>query len=128
MKSALICTPNETIRCGLQASLAEAAFAVSHVDRQGDIARALKQSNFDLLISEAPKSSFSELLKLSIVLNPLINVYVMNNGQIFCFYPYRRQSVDVINAIMNAGIKISHQLLRHTNPDLPTPGDVVILP
>ena len=128
MKSALICTPNDAVRSGLLASLAQAEFAVSHVATEGEIPRALKNTTYDLLISEQPKSSFSEMLKLTILLNPRISVYVMNNSQIFCFYPFRRQSADVIKAIKEAGVTISTQLLRHTNPDWPAPDDVVLLP
>jgi hypothetical protein len=51
----------------------------------------------------------------------------MDNGSIFCFYPFCRQSIKFINTIKNAGVKISDQLLKHTNPDMPTLGDVVML-
>ncbi len=128
MKSALICTSNDTLRSALLASLAQAEFAVSHVATQDEILRTLKYATHDLLIAEQPKSSFSELLKLTIRLNPRISVLVMNNSQIFCLYPFQRQSADVIQAIKEAGVKISNQLLRHTNPDWPFPDDVVLLP
>ncbi len=128
MKTALICTPNDTVRSALLASLAQAAFAASHVATQGEVLRALKGTAYDLLISEQPRSSFSDMLKLTILLNPRISVFVMNNSQVFCLYPFRRQSADVIQAIKDGGVTISSQLLRHTNPDWPIPTDVVMLP
>jgi thioredoxin-related protein len=127
MKNALICTPNETIRSGLLTGLMQAEFRVSHVDEQGDIFKAVKQDEYDLLISEVHKCNFASLMKAIINANPSIKIYLMDNGSIFCFYPFCRQSIKFINTIKNAGVKISDQLLKHTNPDMPTLGDVVML-
>jgi ribosomal protein S3AE len=128
MKSALICTPNESIRSGLLTCLMQAEFRVSHVDEQIDIYKAVKEDEYDLIISEVQKCNFASFMKTIIASNSATRIYLMDNSSIFCFYPFRRQSIELINAIKSAGIKISDQLLKHTNPDMPRAGDVVVLP
>ncbi len=127
MKTALICTPTETIRSGLQSNLTTADYVVDHALNHSEIYEILKYERRTVLISEARKDQFADFLRLSINRSPGITVFMMSGSQIFCLYPYRRVSSHLLSALTRAGITFPEQLLRFINPGSAVPLTVSLI-
>jgi hypothetical protein len=127
MKSALIFAQVPSVCLRLQEHLGQAGYAVDHVQSPGEVYSLLRHDERTVLIAEARRDCFSSLLRNVLNLRPELCVYLFQAGSIFCFYPFRSQPPDLLEAFSKAGILISDPFRRVTNPSRSAPETIELV-
>jgi hypothetical protein len=111
MNTALVYSPNNSIRDRLRDELNFAKCNVDFSESILEIYSLLKYERRDVLIAEVMKYDFSDLIKFCYHSNSQMNIYLFCELRVFCLYPLGSKPEAIVNAIDAAGIKISPRLL-----------------
>jgi CheY-like chemotaxis protein len=114
MTTVMICSSNQKIVQSLQEQLIGAHYKVDTAFDHNEAINIMKYEKRDILIYQAAKDNFYNLLQASFSYNPAIVVHVFHENSIFCFYPIREQSLRLVKAMMASGLKLSPKLLKFT--------------
>jgi hypothetical protein len=112
MSTALIYSPNNSVRKRLRDELTFAKYQVDTSESISEIFSLLKYEKRDYLIAEMMKYEFADLMKFCFYSNPLMNICLFSDLRVFCLYPFGDKPEAIVSAMEAAGIKTSPRLLR----------------
>jgi hypothetical protein len=113
-KPVLLQIQQASLRGELEASLADAGYAIERARTPEDVVAALKEEPKLALIAETRRDGFAQLLRSAHRLRPGMPIHMIDGAAVFCFHPLSRQPSALIDAILAGGVSISQHLLRHT--------------
>jgi hypothetical protein len=125
MSTALIYSPNSSIRNRLRDELTFVKYQTDAIELMPEIYKLLKYEKRDFLIAETMKYEFYDLIKFCFKSNPAMNICLFNDLRVFCLYPLGEKPEAVISAMSAAGIKTSPRLLGQ--PQLLEPVEMALI-
>jgi hypothetical protein len=111
MSTALVYSPNITIRTRLSDELTFAKYQVDTIGGLSEIYALLKYEKRDFLIADTMKYDFYDLIKFCFYSNPSMHICLFSDLRVFCLYPLGDKPEAIISAMHAAGIKTSPRLL-----------------
>jgi hypothetical protein len=101
----------------LDRGLAAEGFAVALMVDQQQLLGELRREPADVVVIEARRESFADLLRAVVRTAPKASVYLIDSGAVFCRYPMRGRDPDIVAALGKAGVAVSDRLF----PPAPNP-------
>lgn len=104
MKSVIVCTSSKDVFQRLSTLLAAEDIVVEAAYSHSDVLSYVEEARRLAVIVEARRDHFADLLRNLCRLQSDILVHLVQDGRVFCHYPFSRQPVSLLFAIDNAGL------------------------